>query len=161
MKKHAWEGSWIRKLRSLGRRKRELPRRGCVCCPQTPANPAQDLLTSHFEDCFSIVWRSARELRKGRLNCLKMKPRAPQNEAKMGPGGLPKGLLADLGRPFGSWRLLGRSWRLLWPSWGLLGCSWVLSSSWGPFWPPGELFLELLGSLFLNALGKSENLDFC
>ena len=101
MKKHVWEGSWIRKLRSLGRRKRELPRRGCVCCPQTPANPAQDLLTSHFEECFSIVWRSARELRKGRLNCLKMKPRAPQNEAKMGPGGLPKG-------PF--WRAPGCSW---------------------------------------------------
>ena len=54
VKKHAWEGSWIRKLRSLGRRKRELPRRGCVCCPQTPANPAQDLLTSHFEECFRL-----------------------------------------------------------------------------------------------------------
>ena len=150
MKKHAWEASWIRKLRSLGRRKRELPRRGCVCCPQTPANPAQDLLTNHFEECFSIVWRSARELRKGRLNCLKMKPRAPQNEAKLGPGGLPKGLLADLERAWSSFgallaalgRLLGRSWRLLGPSLGLLGCSWdLLSSSWGSFWPPGELFL--------------------
>ena len=148
MKKHAWEGSWIRKLRSLGRRKRELPRRGCVCCPQTPANPAQDLLTSHFEECFSIVWRSARELRKGRLNCLKMKPRAPQNEAKMGPGGLPKGTLGAQGLAWAFWcapgfaRLLGRSWRLLGPSWGLLGCSWdLLSSSWGSFWPPGELFL--------------------
>ena len=170
MKKHAWEGSWIRKLRSLGRRKRELPRRGCVCCPQTPANPAQDLLTSHFEECFSIVWRSARELRKGRLNCLKMKPRAPQNEAKMGPGGLPKGLLADLGRPgprLGPfWCAPGCSWAplgallapfraVLGPSWGLLGRSWdLLSRSWGSCWPPGELFLELFGSPFLNALAR-------
>ena len=80
----------------------------------------------------------------------------------MGPGGLPKGLLAQglAWGPFGALlaalgRLLGRSWRLLGPSWGLLGCSWdLLSSSWGSFWPPGELFLELLGSLFLNALGK-------
>ena len=54
MKKHVWEASWIRKLRSLGRRKRELPCRGCVCCPQTPANPTQDLLTSDFEDCFRL-----------------------------------------------------------------------------------------------------------
>ena len=49
----------------------------------------------------------------------------------MGPGGLPKGLLADLGRPgprLGALlaalgRLLGRSWRLLEPSWGAPGGS--------------------------------------
>ena len=84
----------------------------------------------------------------------------------MGPGGLPKGLLADLGRPFGSWAPLGALLAALGadlgPSWGLLGRSWdLLSSSWGSFWLPGELFLELFGSLFLNALWKNENLDFC
>ena len=83
----------------------------------------------------------------------------------MGPGGL----LADLGRPgppFGALlaalgRLLG-PWRLLGPTWGRLGASWAaLGTSWGSFWPPGELFLELFGSLFLNALGqKTKTLIF-
>ena len=160
MKKHAWEGSWIRKLRSLGRRKRELPRRGCVCCPQTPANPAQDLLTSHFEECFSIVWRSARELRKGRLNCLKMKPRAPQNDAKMYTGGLPKGPWRLLGGPWAPRGSLGallvRSWLLLGASWGAPGGSWGrLGAVLGPLGPllgPPEQLLGLIlasrGALF-------------
>ena len=90
---------------------------------------------------FSIVWRSARELRKGRLNCLKMKPRAPQNEAKMGPGGLPKGLLADLGRPGPR----------LGPFWCAPGCSWA---------PLGALLAALgavLGPLGL-LLGPPEQL---
>ena len=54
VKKYAWEASWIRKVRRLGRRKRELPRRGCVFCPQTQAQPREDLLTSDFEDCFRL-----------------------------------------------------------------------------------------------------------
>ena len=54
MKKHVWEASWIRKVRRLGRRKRELPRRGCVFCPQTQAKPREDLLTSDFEECFRL-----------------------------------------------------------------------------------------------------------
>ena len=78
----------------------------------------------------------------------------------MGPGGLPKGLLADLGRPGPR----------LGPFWCAPGCSWAplgallaaLGAVLGPLGPllgppeqlPGELFLELCGSLFLNALGK-------
>ena len=96
-------------------------------------------------------------------------PRAPQNKAKMGPGGVPKGLLALLG-PF--WCAPGCSWAPLGallaalradlgPSWGLLGRSWdLLSRSWGSCWPPGELFLELFGSLFFNALGKKRKPRF-
>ena len=151
MKKHAWEGSWIRKLRSLGRRKRELPRRGCVCCPQTPANPAQDLLTSHFEECFSIVWRSARELRKGRLNCLKMKPRAPKMMPKCTPGAsrrAPGGFLADLGRPGA----------LLGPFWCAPGCSWAplgallaaLGADLGPSWGLLVRSWDLLGLMLAS-----------
>ena len=97
---------------------------------------------------------------------LEMRPRAPQHEAKMGPGGVPGGFLADLGRP-GSllgpfWCAPGCSWAPLGallaalgadlgPSWGLLGRSWDLPGrSWGSFWPPGGDFW----ALFLNALGK-------
>ena len=77
----------------------------------------------------------------------------------MGPVGFPKGPLGSLGallvRLAALGRLLGRSWRLLGPTWGRLGASWAaLGTSWGSFWPPGELFLELFGSLFFNALGK-------
>ena len=89
-----------------------------------------------------------------------MKPRAPKNDAKMGPGGLPKGHLADLGRLVRSW-LLGASWGAPGGSWGRLGASWAaLGTSWGSFWPPGELFLELFGSLFFNALGKKRKPRF-
>ena len=100
---------------------------------------------------------------------LEMMPRAPQNKAKMGPGGVPKGLLALLG-PF--WCAPGCSWAPLGAllaalradlgsSWDLLGRSWdLLSRSWGSCWPSGELFLELFGSLFFNALAKKRKPRF-
>ena len=72
-------------------------------------------------------------------------------------------LLASLGA---SWAALGASGglleallaalrALLWP----LGSSWVLlDRSWGPFWLPGGLFLELFGSLFVAPLQNHENI---
>ena len=95
----------------------------------------------------------------------------------MGPGGVPGGFLADLGRP-GSllgpfWCAPGCSWAPLGallaalradlgPSWGLLGRAWdLLSRSWGSCWPPGELFLELFGvSVFERPLKKAKTLIF-
>ena len=91
----------------------------------------------------------------------------------MGPGGLPKGLLADLGRPGPR----------LGPFWCAPGCSWAplgallaaLGAVLGPLGPllgPPEQLLGLIlasrGALFV-AFGvsvferpwKSENLDFC
>ena len=86
---------------------------------------------------FSIVWRSARELRKGR-----------QNEANMGPGGLPKGSWRPLGGP---WAPSGSLGALLVPSGGAPGCSWA---------PLGALLAALgavLGPLGL-LLGPPEQL---
>ena len=67
-----------------------------------------------------------------------------------------------------SWLLLGASWGApaalradLGSSWGLSGRSWaLLSRSWGSCWPSGELFLELFGSLFLNALARKRKPGF-
>ena len=81
---------------------------------------------------------------------------------KWAPGASLKGF-ADLGRPRrsleASWGRLGAVLGPLEASWGrlgaVLGCFWdLLSRSWGSCWPPGELFLELFRSLFLNALAK-------
>ena len=100
----------------------------------------------------------------------------------MGPEGLPKGSWRVLGAPGRPWStdpkflehrpklfgalgavlaplgaLLAAFGAVLGPSWGLLGRSWDLPGrSWGSFWPPGGDFL----ALFLNALGKNENIDF-
>ena len=96
----------------------------------------------------------------------------PKMRPKWAPGASRRASWRTLGAqglawgPFGAvlaalGRLLGRSWRLLGPTWGRLGASWAaLGTSWGSFWPPGELFLELFGSLFFNALGKKRKPRF-
>ena len=66
----------------------------------------------------------------------------------MGPGGLPKGLLADLGRPFGSWAPLGALLAALGAVLGPLGL---------PLGPPEQLLGLILasrGALFV-AFGVS------
>ena len=101
-----------------------------------------------------------------------MMPKCTPGASRRAPGGF----LADLGRPGALlgpfWCAPGCSWAPLGallaalradlgPSWGLLGRSWdLLSRSWGSCWPPGELFLELFGSLFFNALGKTRKPRF-
>ena len=92
----------------------------------------------------------------------------------MGPGGLPKGLLADLGRPGPR----------LGPFWCVPGCSWAplgallaaLGAVLGPLGlllgPPeqllglilasrGALFGAFWVSVFERPWTKTENLDFC
>ena len=93
-----------------------------------------------------------------------MRPRAPQDEAKMGSRRAPWRRLGGLG-PLapgavlgGLGRLWARSGRLLEPSWGLLGRSWGLPGrAWGSFGPPGEVLLKLLGPLLKAPLRNREN----
>ena len=94
-----------------------------------------------------------------------MKPRGPQDEAKMNSRRAPWRRLDGLG-PLGSspgavlgglGRLLARSGRLLEPSWGLLGRSWGLPGrAWGSFGLPGGLRLELFGLLLKAPLRNRE-----
>ena len=94
-----------------------------------------------------------------------MRPRGPQDEAKMGSRRAPWRRLGGLG-PLGSspgvllgglGRLSARSGRLLEPSWGLLGRSWGLPGrAWGSFGPWG-LLLELFGPLLKAPLRYCEN----
>ena len=83
-----------------------------------------------------------------------MRPRGPQDEAKMTSRRAPWRRLDGLG-PLGSspgvllgglGRLLARSGRLLEPSWELLGHAWGLPGrAWGSFGPPGGSFWSFLG----------------
>ena len=97
-----------------------------------------------------------------------MRPRGPQDEAKMGSRRAPWRRLGGLG-PLGSspgvllgglGRLLARSGRLLEPSWGLLGRSWGLPGrAWGSFGPPGGLLLEPFGPLLKAPWRNRENFE--
>ena len=144
----------------MDRTKREIHRFGCVFRRQTSAKPR--LLEVPGRKTSSFTSRHG--------------PGDSQNDAKMGPEGLPKGSWRVLGAPGRPWStdpkflehrpklfgalgavlaplgaLLAAFGAVLGPSWGLLGRSWDLPGrSWGSFWPPGGDFL----ALFLNALGK-------
>ena len=93
-----------------------------------------------------------------------MRPRGPQDEAKMGSRRAPWRRLGGLG-PLGSSPgvLLGglaRSGRLLEPCLGLLGRFWGLPGrAWGSFGPPGGLLLELLGPLLKAPWRNRENFE--
>ena len=86
--------------------------------------------------------------------------RAPRRApgASWAPGRPQVATKAALRPPLGgSWGALGA---LLGSSWDLLGRSRpLLGRSWGSFWPPGGLLLELFGSLFEAPLENSEHLE--
>ena len=177
MKKHVWEASWIRKERKLSWPEKNVnPSSWLRLLPPNAGQPSTRPFDQSFRRVFFDCLAERARASKRTAKLLEMRPRAPQNEAKMGPGGVPGGFLADLGRP-GSllvpfWCAPGCSWAPLGALlaalradlgsfWGLLGRSWdLLSRSWGSCWPPGELFLELFGSLFFNAHAKKRKPRF-
>ena len=95
-----------------------------------------------------------------------MRPRGPQDEAKMGSRRAPWRRLGGLG-PLGallgrSWVVLGASWRAPGGSWSGLGGSWAApgASRGAPgahLGLPGGVFLELFGPLLKAPLRNREN----